>query len=136
MLALRDDVVVGAIWLTIPTPVADLLDCPLPFAHAGGWVVRMDLTNRSVGLSLALSLFALGAELGGVLALATVTSRHDAIDVLSALGGWCLTRYPDAAYGCDMGLMLLRSDRLDPSMADRVDILRQQILSSPIICAA
>jgi hypothetical protein len=93
-----------------------------------------------VGLSVALSAFALGQLLGGCLGISTATARHHSSSILRRIGGRSLCAgetvlppYYDTQYGCMMEV--LRFDSRAPSFrfVDRIQELQARLAGSPVI---
>lgn len=71
-------------------------------AKIGGWAMAPDARGTRASIRLALEAVRLAERLGDTYGTATATVRHGSAEILKRLGGKCLMRYHDAAYGCEM----------------------------------
>lgn len=91
----------------------------LLFGEVGGWAVTRALWNTSIGVTLAVAVWPLCRLLGGTVAVATATMRHQSASLLRRIGGFALTYrdrqlapFFDADFGCEMQILAFSSRQL------------------------
>jgi hypothetical protein len=112
----------------------------LAVGEVGGWALAPSERRGAKGLLLALMVWVITRRAGGVRALATVTTRNRANDILTGVGGWSLEgvplRYFDPQYGCEMQLMAFDSRRLSSCFESVVSELDAFTSASSVISRA
>jgi hypothetical protein len=112
----------------------------LKLVEPGGWVLREQWRRGPDAVSIALSAFAWSQLMGGCLAYVTATVKHGSSSILKRLGATPLTfgekqipSYYDPEYGCEMELLKVFTDDLNPRFEPLMAPLRETLKHSPVV---
>lgn len=112
------------------------------FGEAGGWAVAEELRAKSAGVTLAVAVWPLCRLLGGVIAIAAATARHNSARILTRLGGVALSDgakavepFYDDYFRCQMHMMSFDSRRLAPQYEKMATILEEHFATTTLVMA-
>lgn len=113
--------------------------CP---SEWGGWAIDEEVRGTAEALRMTLAAYALTGELGGGVALSSVTRRHGSASILRRMGGRSLEcrgielpAYYDPNYECEMEILSFRSWAPNPRYSVWVDEIRTTLCHTPVITA-
>jgi hypothetical protein len=112
----------------------------ITLVEPGGWVLDEELRGGPDAVSIALSAFAWSRLMGGCLAFVTATVKHGSSSMLRRLGASHLTyagtqipRYYDPAYRCEMELLKINTNSLNPRFEAAMARLTESLALSPVL---
>ncbi|GAA4412991.1 hypothetical protein GCM10023187_40760 [Nibrella viscosa] len=113
-----------------------------PFiVEPGGWAVDRQISEKLTGTVLAASCWAFCQLIGGAVAVATATVKHNAADLLRMMGGInCLqgttnARFFDSFHQCELELIFFQSDKINPRFAAMVEAIKEQWQQREVVAA-
>lgn len=107
--------------------------------EAGGWALRPEVRGSTAAINIALMTFAVADHLDSGLALTTATRNHHSASILCRIGANRVAELPayyEPKYGSMIELLHFDSPQINPRYAAKLEKLRSETLSLPIICAA
>jgi hypothetical protein len=111
------------------------------YAEVGGWALVEELRYSKEALRITLNIYGLMKFLGGALATATATLRHNSSSILRKLGGQGLTNdgvplppYYDPQYECDMEVLGFDSDHPTAKYEGKIRECQQNLPTVDVIC--
>jgi hypothetical protein len=112
----------------------------LTIVEPGGWVLDESLRGNQEAISLALSVFAWSQLVGGCMAYVTATVKHGSSSMLRRLGGRPIRyadqdigRYYDPHYECEMEVLRIDNQSLNPKFEPMMAPLRALLSASHVI---
>ena len=112
----------------------------LTIVEPGGWVLDESLRGNQEAISLALSVFAWSQLVGGCLGYVTATVKHGSASMLRRLGGRSIKygdqdigRYYDPSHECDMEILRIDNQSLNPKFESAMAPLRALLSASEVI---
>jgi hypothetical protein len=112
----------------------------LTIVEPGGWVLDESLRGNQEAISLALSVFAWSQLVGGCVAYVTATVKHGSSSMLRRLGGRSIRygdqeigRYYDPSYECDMEILRIDNQSLNPKFESVMAPLRAVLSASEVV---
>jgi hypothetical protein len=112
------------------------------YAEVGGWALMEELRYSKEALRITLHIYGLMKFLGGALATATATLRHNSSSILRKLGGQGLIHdgvplpsYYDPQYECDMEILGFDSDCPSAKYEEKIRECQDNLLSTSVICS-
>jgi len=113
----------------------------LGFGEAGGWALAEQLRGTTAALQMVLATYSLAQLLGDAFVISTATLRNGSATILRRIGGRGLSAsdaelpvYYDPLYKCEMQLLRFDSRCPNPKYEERVEAVRNQLLTVPVIC--
>lgn len=104
-----------------------------PFiVEPGGWAVDRQISEKLTGTTLVAATWAFCQLIGGAVAVATATVKHNSAALLKMMGGInCLegtsnARFYDPFHRCELEIVYFRSDRVNPRFAAMVEEIKGQ----------
>ncbi len=111
-----------------------------PAAECGGWALDEEIRGTAEALRIALTAYALTAELGGAAPFSCVTRRHGSASILRRIGGkpleYCGVRLPayyDDQYQCEMEILQFTSWAPNPRYDIWINEGRMSLRSVPVL---
>jgi len=112
------------------------------YAEIGGWALSEELRHTAAALRICLNMYGLMKLLGGAMAIATATVRHQSSSILRKLGGKSLVSdgdelpsYYDAQYECEMEILGFDSEYPAQKYEKRIDECQENLAQLNVICA-
>jgi hypothetical protein len=112
----------------------------VPYVELGGWALAKELRCSTEGLRMALAMYGLAQNLGGVIGVTTATRRHNSSSILRRIGGRSLVAegvelpgYYDPQYNCEMEILRFDSTEPNPRYQAWIDDIRAHLLTAPVI---
>jgi hypothetical protein len=106
----------------------------------GGWVLDEKLRGTSEATTIALSAIAWSQLMGECLAYVTATVKHGSCSIMRRLGGHsvhfggqALPRYYEPDYQCEMELLRLQTQALNPKFDSMLAPLRHILASATVL---
>ena len=113
------------------------------FGEYGGWAVAPHLQCSTEAVRMLISWFALSEMIGGVIGLATATSRHSSAAILQRIGGSRLSlgakefpAYYEPAFRSEIELLRFDSSKPNPKFCSRIDQCRSALSNLTVTSAA
>jgi hypothetical protein len=113
----------------------------LGYAEVGGWALVDELRYSREALRISLTIYSLMRFLGGALAIATATVRHNSSAILRKLGGSSLVDgeielpvYYDPQYECDMEVLSFDSRCPNPKYEEWIQDCQRNLSNITALC--
>jgi hypothetical protein len=124
---------------------SDLLqasDQKVNVVEPGGWVLDEQLRGTTEAILIALGALALARFIGKCLAYITATVKHHSSLMLRRLGAESLyfgeeeiPKYYDSRYSCEMELLRLQSQGINPRFESRLSFMHELLSMAPVFQA-
>jgi hypothetical protein len=129
--------------LALESELAEARRRGVSYVEVGGWAIDPELRCTTEALRMALTIYGLGALLGGCLGITTATTRHNSSSILRRIGGQSLAvdgvelpTYFDPKYQCDMEILRFDSTRPNPRYVDWIAVCTAHLSTVPVIAAS
>ena len=115
----------------------------LTFGEVGGWAIAPERRWTNESVRSVMSAYALLQLMGGGIALATATFRHNSAGVLQRMGftplsydGEQLPPYYDPAYGCEMQVLRFDSRQSNPKYMGMCANLQAELGNATVVTSS
>lgn len=109
------------------------------YGEAGAWALRREIRGTTSAVNIALMTWTLAHHLGSGMGITTATRTNHSASILRRLGARRLADLPayyEPKYGSVIEILAFDKDHLDERFGARMEKLKAEMCSVPVICAA